>query len=269
MYDATVLSRERQLYLRRTKRQRMAVYAVRALVLLILIALWEVAAQFGWIDPFIMSQPSRIAATIGNLYAQGDLFTHIGISCLETVVGFLSGTILGTLIAIALWWSDFLSRVAEPYLVVLNAMPKIALGPVFIVWVGAGAGAIIIMTLAISLIVTIMETLSGFLATDREKIKLMRSLGADKRQIFLKVVLPSNFSVIVNSLKINVGLSWVGVIVGEFLVSRAGLGYLIVYGSQVFQMDLVMASVVILAVAAAVMYQLVRIFEKHVTSSNR
>ena len=263
-----VISPERRLYLRRTKREKIAVYTVRVAILVFFIALWEIAAANQWIDPFIFSQPSRICETLVNLYQDGELFMHIGTSCLETIIGFVLGTLLGTLIAIALWWSNFLSKVSEPYLVVLNALPKIALGPIFIVWMGAGPGAIIIMTLAISLIVTIMEVLNGFVSTDVEKIKLLKALGAKKSQLFLKVILPSNFCTIVNSLKVSVGLSWVGVIVGEYLVSRAGLGYLIVYGSQVFQMDLVMASVIILAIAAALMYQGVRILEKKMVRGN-
>ena len=255
-------SKERLLYLRRTRNEKAAVYSVRIFILVAIFGLWELAGNLGWIDPFIMSQPSRILNTIANLYAKGDLFPHIGISCLETVVGFLLGTVAGTLIASLLWWSKFLSRVSEPYLVILNALPKVALGPIFIVWVGAGPKAIIIMTLAISLIVSLLEVLSGFMATDIEKIKLLQTLGASKWQVFTKVVLPANFGTMVNSLKVNVGLSWVGVIMGEFLVSKAGIGYLIVYGSQVFQMDLVMASVIILAIAAAVMYQGVLLLEK-------
>lgn len=262
MYNRQDISPERLLYLKQTKSAKTWVYAVRILLLVLLFALWELAAQLQWIDPFIMSSPSRICSSIANLYQNGELFRHIGISCLETLIGFCVGTLLGTIIAILLWWSNFLSRVLEPYLVVLNALPKIALGPVFIVWVGAGPPAIILMTLAISMIVTILEALSGFLATDAEKIKLLKTLGANRAQVFLKVVLPSNFSTIVSSLKVSVGLSWVGVIVGEYLVSRGGLGYLIVYGSQVFQMDLVMASVLILAIAAAVMYWCVLLLEK-------
>jgi len=160
------------------------------------------------------------------------------------------------------WCFPFACDVAEPYLVVLHSLPKIALGPIFIVWLGAGPGAIVVITLSISLVVTILEVLHGFLHTDAEKIRLARTFGAGKKQILCKVVLPQNLPVIVNSLKVNVGMSWVGVIVGEFLVSRAGLGYLIVYGSQVFQLDLVMTSVLILAVVATLMYQAVSFAEK-------
>jgi len=169
---------------------------------------------------------------------------------------------LGTAAAVGLWWSSFASAVLNPYLVVLNALPKTALGPIFIVWMGAGAGSIIAMTLAISVIVTILSMYAGFLATDPGKIRLMQTLGARRSQILRYLVFPANLTTLIATLKVNVGLSWVGVIMGEFLVSRAGLGYLIVYGSQVFNMDLVMTSVLILAVAAVAMYRLVLLVEK-------
>jgi len=256
------VSSERAEYLRRMRIRHLAIVASRIIILVAFFVLWEVAANMKLIDPFLTSQPSRIIRTIENLYREGNLFRHIGVTCLETVAGFIAGTLLGTGIAVMLWWSDFISRVLEPYLVVLNSLPKIALGPIFIIWIGPGPSAIIVMALAISLIVTILEVLNGFLSADPEKIKLVQSFGASRLQVFTKVVLPSSVASVINALKINVGLSWVGVIVGEFLVSRAGLGYLIVYGGQVFQLDLVMTSVIILAVAAALMYQGVVWIEK-------
>ena len=176
---------------------------------------------------------------------------------------------MGIIIAIILWSSKFLSKVAEPFLVVLNSLPKIALGPVIIIWVGAGTSAIIVMALAISLVVTILEILNGFINTDSEKIRMARTFGANKFQLLTKIVIPANISTFINSLKVNIGLSLVGVISGEFLVSKAGLGYLIVYGGQVFQLDLVMASVVILAVVAAVMYEAVVLLERLILKSKR
>lgn len=258
----TALSPERALYLKKISARSRSVNLMRIAILLLFFGLWEIAARAGWIDPFIMSMPSRVIETLLSLARDGSLFRHIGISCLETAIGFTLGTILGTLIATLLWWSGFAAKVMEPYLVVLSALPKVALGPIFIVWVGAGAEAIIVMTLAISLIVTILDVLNGFLATDADKIKLVRSFGADKLQIFLKVVLPYNIPTLIGALKINVGLSWIGVIMGEFLVSKAGIGYLIVYGSQVFEMDLVMMGVLILAIPAALMYLGVQAMEK-------
>lgn len=263
MFDSKdYVSKEHKEFLKKVKVKRYTIFATQLLLLIVFFAAWELLAYFKLIDSFITSQPSRIIKTLGNLYREGDLFYHIGITCMETIIGFIAGTVFGTIIAIVLWWSEFLAKVLEPYLVVLNSLPKIALGPVFIVWIGAGATSIIVMGLAISLIVTILEVLNGFMAVDGEKIKLVEIFGANRLQVLSKVVIPSTFPVIINAFKINVGLSWVGVIVGEFLVSKAGLGYLIVYGGQVFQLDLVMTSVLILSVAAAIMYQGVVYLEK-------
>jgi len=262
------ISAEHAKYLRMLKREKIVIRSTQLLTLVLVFALWEILARTAIIDPFITSQPSRIVKTIEVLYNEGVLFKHIGVTCLETIVGFLLGTFSGVLIAIVLWWSKFLCQVSEPYLVVLNSLPKIALGPIFIVWIGAGPVAIIVMTLAISLIVTILEVLNGFLAIDHEKIKLVQIFGGNKYQVLTKVLLPASFPNIINALKVNVGLSWVGVIVGEFLVSKAGLGYLIVYGGQVFKLDLVMTSVVVLGVAAAIMYQGVVWFERFILSKN-
>ena len=255
-------SPQRLAYLRQRRHRRRLIRALQAGLLVFLLLLWELAARSGAIDAFVVSCPSRVAETLGSLFRSGDLWRHIGTSCLETVLGFTLGTVAGTIIAIGLWWSEWASRILEPYLVVLNALPKTALGPIFIVWMGAGQGAIIVMTLAISLIVTILNMYQGFLSTDGEKIRLMRSLGASRWQILWLLVFPANAPTLFATLKVNVGLSWVGVIMGEFLVSQAGLGYLIVYGSQVFNMDLVMTSIVILAAAAVVMYRLVLWVEK-------
>ncbi len=255
-------SKERVEYLKRRKRRRFLITLTQLMLLIVFVAVWEIAARLKMIDPFITSQPSRIINTVVRLYHEGQLFQHIGVTCFETIVGFISGTLLGTVIAIVLWWSDFLSKVLEPYLVILNSLPKIALGPIFIVWFGAGTTSIIVIALAISLIVSILEVLNGFMATDEEQIKLVKTFGARRLQTFSKVVFPANLPVIINSLKINVGLSWVGVIVGEFLVSKSGLGYLIVYGGQVFQLDLVMASVIILCIAAGIMYKAVVLLQQ-------
>ena len=257
-----VLSSRRAAYLQERRNRRRNVCLFRAGLLSLLLAGWELAARLGLVDAFVVSSPSRVWRTLLTLFQTGELLRHLGVSAAETAVGFALGTALGAAAAVLLWWSPLLSQVLDPFLVVLNALPKTALGPIFIVWMGAGSGAIVAMTLAISLIVTILHMHNGFLDTDPEKIRLLQTLGAHRRQILCKLVLPSNFSTLINALKVNVGLSWVGVIMGEFLVSKAGLGYLIVYGSQVFKMDLVMASVFLLALAAALMYQGVLWLEK-------
>lgn len=250
----TGVSRERAEYLSRRRRRKRRVLGCQIGILTAFFLLWEGLARVGIIDSFILSQPTRILETLLNM-SQNHLLVHIGVTLYETLTGFLLGVILGLVIAVVLWWSGFASSVAEPYLVVLNSLPKIALGPIIILIAGAGTRAVIFMALAISLVVTVLEMLAGFRSTDPELIKMARTFGASKRQIFAKIVLPANLSTLFNSLKINIGLSLVGVIAGEFLVSKAGLGYLIVYGGQVFQLDLVMSSVLILAVLAALMYE--------------
>lgn len=249
-------------YLRDLNHEHRKVMLLRVSLLLLIIGLWEAAAALQWIDPFIMSSPSRIVRTIGSLYNDGVLFMHIGVTLWETVAGFSLGTLLGIGIAIVLWWSPVVARTLDPYLVVLNSLPKIALGPVIIIWVGAGEGAIITMALLISVIVTVLSVLNGFMDVSEEKIMLMRTFGAKRLQILSMVILPASVPSIISALKINIGMTWVGVIVGEYLVSKAGLGYLIVYGGQVFKLDLVMASILILAVVAALMYIAVAYVEK-------
>lgn len=265
--DLNNFSREHIEYIKKENMKKYTILFTQLLILIIFVVLWELLAKYKIIDSFITSQPSRIIKTIINLYIEGTLFIHIGVTCFETIIGFVLGTILGTIISIILWWSNFLAKVLDPYLVILNSLPKIALGPIFIVWIGAGSLAIIVMALAISLIVTILEVSTGFLSVDKDKIKLVKSFGGNKLQILQKVVLPSTFPTIINALKINVGLSWVGVIVGEFLVSKSGLGYLIVYGGQVFKLDLVMTSVMILALCSAIMYKCVVYLEKLINKS--
>ena len=248
-------------WLRSQQRRRRTVALCQLLLALGLLALWEGSTRWGWTDGFLLSSPSRLTASALSLWHSGALWHHVAASCLETLLGFTLGTACGTAIAVAMWWWPSLARVLDPYLVVLGALPKPALGPIFIVWMGAGTGAIVAMTVAISLIVTILNMYQGFLATDPEKLRLMRSLGAGRGQILRYLVFPASGPTLFATLKVNVGLSWVGVIMGEFLVSRAGLGYLIVYGSQVFNMDLVMASMALLALAAVGMYRLIQLLE--------
>lgn len=255
------ISPERQEYLRRVKLRKNTVTTLRIGIMVLLFALWELFARLGIIDDFVMSSPSRMIKTIINV-GESNLFYHIGITCLETLTGFLAGSALGIGAAVLLWWNETVYLVSEPYLVVLNSLPKIALGPVIIIWVGAGKQAIIVMALAISLVVTVLEVLGGYASSDRQKIRMAQSFGADKRMVFGKIVFPSNLPTIFNSLKVSIGLSLVGVIAGEFLVSKGGLGYLIVYGGQVFKMDLVMSSVFILSVMAFLMYKCVILCER-------
>ncbi len=253
---------EHQIYLDKLKKDKVIVIFFRIAILVTFLALWELLADLKVIDSFLFSSPSRVFMTIINLHSTGELYSHIFTTIFETLAGFLIASILGILIAVLLWWSEKLRKIFEPYIVVLNSLPKIALGPMIIIWFGAGMKAIIFMAVIITIIVTIINMLSGFIETDENKILLLKSMGATKSQIFLKLVLPSALPTMISTLKINVGMSWIGSIMGEYLVSKRGLGYLIVYGGQVFKLDLVMASTVVLCLLAAIMYLIVSIVEK-------
>ena len=262
------LSSDRKKYLRKVNLKRFSIFLTQIIILFVFVIAWEMLARCEIIDSFITSQPSRILETFMNL-SSNDLVHHLCVTLFETIVGFFLGTLFGIFIAIILWLSPFLSKVFEPFLVVLNSLPKVALGPIIIIWVGAGTQSIIVMAIAISLIVTILENLNGFVHTDTDKIKMAYAFKANKFQILTKIVIPANIPTFINSLKINIGLSLVGVISGEFLVSKAGLGYLIVYGGQVFQLDLVMTSVILLGIMAAIMYEIIVILEKMVLKNHK
>lgn len=249
-------------YLRKQRFNLFTVHGSRILILLAFIFLWELFAQKNIIDAFLFSSPSRILKTIKTLVISGEIAGHISTTVFETVAGFLIATALGSVIAVVLWWSDTLRKILEPYVVVLNSLPKIALGPIIIVWFGAGKKSIIFMAVIITVIVTVITMQNSFLVTDKGKIKLMQSFGANKFTILRKLVIPFALPSFISCMKINVGLSWIGSIMGEYLTSKEGIGYLIVYGGQVFKLDLVMASTAILCLLAAVMYSVIAIIEK-------
>lgn len=262
------LSNERKKYLGKLRTNKILVISLQILLLIAIFGLWELFARYNIIDSFFFSSPSRIIKTIKDLLDSGELFYHIGTTLYEAILGFVIATVLGFVIAVILWWSDTIRKVLDPYIVILNSLPKIALGPIIIIWFGAGAKAIIVMAVMILIIITILSMLSAFLSCDKDKILLLRSMNASKLQIFFKLVLPSALPEFISILKINVGMTWVGTIMGEYLVSKAGLGYLIVYGGQVFKLDLVMASTLILCVLAGAMYALVAMFEKRLNKKN-
>lgn len=259
---------EHELYLRKIKIDKLKVAIFRITLLIILLVAWEVCANLKIIDPFLTSSPSRIWTSFLKFIEEGTLLRHIWVTCYETIIGFTLGTVLGTLIAVMLWAFPFTSKVLDPYLVVLNALPKVALAPIVIFWVGNGTSAIIVIALLISLVTTIISVLSGFNEVDKGKLLLMRTFKASKLQILKELIFPACIPVFISALKINVGLSWVGVIMGEFLVAREGLGFLIVYGGQISQLDMVMMSIVILSIIAFVMYKLVAIVEEKVLAKS-
>ncbi|WP_081735148.1 ABC transporter permease [Paenibacillus gorillae] len=254
---------------KRAQRLTAAVGATQIAILVLFVALWEAAGRLRWIDPLLFSYPSKLFNQIWTTIADGSLWPHIGMTVSETAVGFALGTLLGTALAAALWWFPFLSRVFDPYLVVLNSLPKVALGPLFIVLLGPGFVSIVAVTLSVTVIITTINIYNQFREIEAGFIKVVRLFGASRAQLFRLVILPASFPVIISALKVNVGLAWVGVIVGEFLVAKLGLGYLIIYGFQVFNFTLVLSSLVVIAAVATVMYQLVAILERKLTNGWR
>ena len=256
------ISKEYKKYLTKKKVNKFIILTIQLGILIAFVALWEILAVNGVIDTFILSSPSRILRTIVDLYSSGNLFYHISTTLIEAIIGFLIATLGGYIIAIILWWNDYLRRILDPYIVVLNSLPKIALGPIIIIWVGVGTSSIVTMDILIMIVISIITMLNAFRQVEESKIMLLKSMGANKFQILLKLIIPSALSELISLLKINVGLTWVGTIMGEYLVSKAGLGYLIIYGSQIFNLDLVMTGTILLCILATLMYFIVAIIEK-------
>jgi NitT/TauT family transport system permease protein len=268
MYEVEA-SKEHKNFLQKIRRRKKIILITQISIFILGLAFWEIAARLSLIDTFLTSSPSNIWNTFLKMSKNGNLAYHVGISVFENIVGFTAGTLIGVLVAIGLWWSDFLAKVLEPYLVVLNSLPKTALAPIIIIWIGTGYDGIIVTAISVSVVITIMNMFNSFISVDEDKIKLLKTFGATKLQIFKKVVLPHSIPDMISTLKVNIGLSWVGVIVGEFLVSRAGIGWLLVYGSQVFQFDLIMMGVFILAIISVIMYKIVSIVENKFTRWNQ
>lgn len=248
-------------YRRLLRKQKIIQIVSQLLLLVSILALWEILVNLKILNVFLVSKPSDILKLFVEYFSNGSIWNDIGISILETVLGLFIGTILGLIIAIILWLSKSLAKILEPFLVVLNALPKTALAPIIIIWAGTGIRGIVVVAISISLVLTVLSAYNYFISVDENQIKMLETFKANKFQILCKLILPANFANIINIIKINIGMSWVGVMVGEFLVSRAGIGYLTMYGSQVFQLDLVMMCVILLAIIAFVMYELVNIIE--------
>ncbi|CAH2717576.1 Riboflavin transport system permease protein RibX [Neobacillus rhizosphaerae] len=249
-------------YLQSLKVEKRWVRLYQAIIFLLFFSSWEVSSQKQWIDPLIFSSPTKIWNLFLNKLQDGSLITNLSVTLTETVLGFILGTLLGTILAAILWWSPMISKILDPYLVILNAMPKVALGPILIVALSPGYPSIIAMGAIISIIITTIVVYTSFKEVDPNYLKVLQTFGATRFQCFKEAIMPASFPTIISTLKVNVGLSWVGVIVGEFLVSSKGLGYMIIYGFQVFNFTLVFLSLLVIAVFATIMYQLVELLEK-------
>ncbi len=251
-------------YINRIKRNKRIVFIARIMVFVLLIGSWELGAQLGFLNSFIFSSPSRIVRCFIDMSKSGLIWRHMWVTIYETLICFAIVICAGMLFAVLRWRFRMVFRIAEPYIVLLNSLPKSALAPVLIVWLGNNIKSIIVAAVSVAVFGAILSIYTAFIETDPEKIKLIRTLGGDRRHVLFKLVIPSSIPTIVNTMKVNLGLSLVGVIIGEFLAAKEGLGYLIIYGSQVFKMDWVLLSIVILCILSAVLYKLINILEKKV-----
>lgn len=258
-------SLEHQKFLKTVNRKKRLIIFTQILIIFVFLIFWQLLAHFQLINTFMTSSPIDVFKTAINLATTNQLWNHIWITIYETLVSFVIATGIGIFAATILWWFPFLAKVFDPYLTILNSLPKVALGPLIIIWIGASINSIIFMALMISVFITIINIYNGFMNSDQDYIKLLRSFNATKCQLFFKLILPSNKINILNSLKINISMSLIGVIMGELLVSKQGLGYLIMYGSQVFNINLVITSVFILGIVSYIMYYIVNFIEKRLT----
>ena len=258
-----ISTRQKQ-YLSQMKKEKRKVFAARILLFLLFMGLWEVSAARGWIDSFIFSSPSLIIKTFLTMCRNQSLFSHITVTLAETLVSFFFVVILGVGTAILLWCSPRTSQVMDPYLVVLNSLPKSALAPLLIVWLGANERTIVVSGMSVAIFGSVINLYSGFCQADPDKLKLIETLGGHKKEKLTKIVLPASVPLIISVMKVNIGLCLVGVIIGEFIGARKGLGYLIIYGSQTFKLTWVLMSIVILCIIAMGLYAVLNLVEKHV-----
>lgn len=256
------LSIEQRNYIRNYLNRMKKIRLCQMIIFLVFVGLWEGLTRLKIMDAFVFSSPSRVYHSFINMAKDGSVFYHTGVTLAETFISFGLVILLGILVAILLWWNRGIAKVLEPYLVVLNSLPKSALAPVFIVWLGNNMKTIIVAAVSVAVFGSIITLYTNFQSIEEDKTKLIYTLGGTKKDVLLKVVIPSNIPSIISVMKVNIGLSLVGVIIGEFLAAKAGLGYLIIYGSQVFKLDWVLMSIVILCIMATALYQLLGYVEK-------
>ena len=256
------MSPERKKYLKKIKNEKILVFIFRLLIIISFILTWELLVRFRIINSFLTSSPTDIINTTYKLLVDGTLLNHITVTLYEIIISFIISFLISFIVATIMYFIPIISKIIDPYLTILNSLPKVALGPLIIIWAGAGIKSIIIMGLLISIFVTTINIYTSFINTDEKYINLMKTFHSNKKNIFLKVIIPSNYKNIISTLKINLSMNFIGVIMGELLVSKKGLGYLITYGSSVFHINLVITSIVILCIMSYLLYSLVEYLSK-------
>ena len=256
------MSKEQREFIIKYRLNKLLILGIQVMIVVVFFATWEYLSSHNIINAFIFSSPSKVIDTIYGLYLGGDLFHHIWVTVYETLIAFGIGLTLSIGISILLYLSNRLYKVLDPFLTCLNSLPKVALGPMIIIVAGANTKSVILMAVLINLIVSVVVITNGFYSTDKTRLKLMKSFKANKYQTLKYLVIPSNYKTIISSFKLSISMSLIGVITGEFLVSQAGLGYLIIYGTQVFNLDLVISGILLLVIISYILYKVVEYIEK-------
>lgn len=255
------MSNEQKRYLKSLKVRKIIVLFWQIFIIIAFLGIWEILARKNIINNFVFSRPSKILETIINLAVQGNLFNHIFVTLEEVIIAFFLGILLGFIIAVILYEIPILADIIDPFLTMINSLPKVALGPLIIIIAGANIKSVIVMALLINLIISIVTIYGGFINVDKIKLKLFATFKATKWQTLTKLIIPSSYNNIISSLKLNISMSLIGVIMGEFLVSKSGIGYLIIYGTQVFNLSLVMAGILILVIISFALYKIIVFIE--------
>lgn len=256
------MSNEHVLYLKKIKRNKIIITISQISLLIGFIILWELLSRFKIIDSFIFSSPTKVMSTLISLYQNNNLFTHIYTTTYEVIISFILSFILAFFIALTLYSFKTLKKILDPFIVAINSLPKVALGPLIIIWLGTSTKSIIFNSLLISLIVTFITILNGMESCDKNLIKLFKVFGASKKDILTKLIIPSSKKEIISSAKINLSMSLIGVVMGEFLSCKKGIGYLILYGTQVFNLSLVMCGILLLSLLSFIFNIIINIIEK-------
>ena len=265
--SANNLSKEQQFYIKKTRHHKHLVLFFQIFIFVFFIILWEISSHNGIINAFIFSSPSQMLLACQELFLTGDLLKHIGITLAETFGSFFLVASISLLIAILLWWNTTLSEIFEPYFVILNSLPKSAMAPIFIVWLGNNMKTIIITAISVAIFGSILNLFTSFQTTDPDKLKLIYTLHGNRLDCLTKVILPINFPAILSILKVDIGLCLIGVVIGEFLAAREGLGYLIIYASQIFKLNYLITALMVLCLIALILYTIIQKFEHQIKRS--
>ena len=268
MKNSDPVSQRQKKYLLAIRRNSILIQVSRILLFVFFVGIWEISARTGLIDSFIFSSPGQILEKMKEMLLDHTLIDHVSITLLETLISFALVTVLGISCGVLLWAFPRLSLILEPYLVVLNSLPKSALAPLLIVWLGSNMKTIVLAGISVAVFGAVMNLYTGFCETDPDKLKLIRTFGGTKKDELLKVILPGSVPLILSVMKVNIGLSLIGIVIGEMIGSKRGLGYLIIYSSQVFQLTTMIMAIVILCVMAILLYALINflqwIYKKHI-----